>query len=516
MPAAPVEELPVRDTVLHAMGWQVVAFLGLACHVLLVREGSVALAGLGVAFLGVLYAWRPLAGLAVFLSVLLYQNWFIAFFSAGMDNTTFRSLQGTTFLLSVVLAAIAAARILWLEPARTDRRVTVLARLVCLALLVTLAYAALGAARSSAMSAAVYFRVTVSMLLALLVGLDVGRVFGYRTVATGFLVALVCGLLLTLVEVMAPHVYYSSTGAVSYMNLKYGPANADWPLLSPDDLVRARTQVLFNITGSASTATSFRFAGPNQHAISYAYVLAVAGIVAVALRQSWLLLIVLPLLVLAGVKGALILLVASLALYVPWRLAGNRRLLLTAGATLTVAYVGLGLTHGLQQGDFHVIGFLGGLRGFLRNPLGHGIGAGGNLSTELKGEALDWQELQRLGVDFALESAVGVLLYQLGIGALALFCVFFAVLRAARPAGGAAWRLPAGPRPTDIAFIALAMVVVNGIFQEEAYSPYALGLLMLFCGVLIGNGDRPRILHGTLPLLQPGARPLAGTQGDIP
>ena len=63
-------------------------------------------------------------------------------------------------------------------------------------------------------------------------------------------------------------------------------------------------------------------------------------------------------------------------------------------------------------------GFLGGVRGFLSNPLGRGIGAGGNLSLRHVDHRLE--PSQQLGhTDVALESSVGVLLYQMGVfGAL--------------------------------------------------------------------------------------------------
>jgi hypothetical protein len=494
------EELPVCVGVVHLLAWQLAAFLGLTCHILLVREGGVALTSAGPLFLALLYARLPLAGLGVFLQVLLYQNWFLGVFSDGMDPSAFQVLQGTAFLAVAVLAVVAAARVLWLERESVDRRVVALARLTCAAIAVAAAYTVLGALRGPPASAAVYFRATVSMLLALLVGLDVGRTWSYRTVAVGFLIALAFGLVLTACEVLAPLTYYEATGAVSFMNHKYGPANQDWPLYTAQDVVNVRTAVLFNITGSESSETSFRFGGPNQHPISYSYVLAVAAIVAVSLRQTWLLAVFLALLMSAGVKGSVILLLASVGLHVVWRTTASVRVLAAACAVFTAVYIGFGLAFGLANGDFHVIGFVGGVMGLLQNPIGHGIGVGGNLSADAQAGALAWQTLQHAGAtDFALESAVGVLLYQMGVGTAVVLWAFAAVLRAAR--------LRERVRGTSlqsnaVVFIGLAVAVVNGVYQEEAYSPYALGLLMLLGGVLIANGSRSALAGGTLPLLR--------------
>ena len=129
------------------------------------------------------------------------------------------------------------------------------------------------------------------------------------------------------------------------------------------------------------------------------------------------------------------------------------------------------------------------MNGFLENPLGHGIGMGGNLSLGTLPQT-EWQEFQHRGAaNVGLESAVGVLIYQIGVGCAAMIAAIIAMLRSSSL--GVAGR---EPRLTDLLFIGMCMGLVNGVFQEEAYSPYAVGLLALFCGVLVANGRRPGIL----------------------
>jgi hypothetical protein len=191
------------------------------------------------------------------------------------------------------------------------------------------------------------------------------------------------------------------------------------------------------------------------------------------------------LLLLIGVKGAAILFLLTMLLNAVWRLSGNAKLLLAVGLCVGTAYVTYGVQEGLRNGDFHVLGFLGGVHGFMANPLGHGLGNGGNFSTGLGIQT--WQKAQAAGTtDIALESAVGVLLYQMGIGVVALIVAMGAVLRAA----GFHVR-GRKPQRTDLLFIGLCVALLNGVFQEEAYSPYAAGLVALFCGVLVANGQRP-------------------------
>jgi hypothetical protein len=263
---------------------------------------------------------------------------------------------------------------------------------------------------------------------------------------------------------------------------------------SAKNVVFHNTSYLFNITGNEFTGSAIdlqqlRFNGTVMHPISYAYILAAVGIVAWSVRQSGWLLLAFPLLVASGGKGGNLLFMCSFCLLSVWYITCNRSLVMWCGSILVVAYIGFGLLLGMDGGDYHVLGFLGGIHGFVNNPLGHGIGVGGNLSEDAK-IGLKWQDFQHFGsTDFALESAVGVLLYQMGIAAAAVFAVIMMLLK----------KLPFGvftsrgvlPKRSDLLFIVLAAVAINGIFQEEAYSPYAVGLMALFCGILVTNGRRP-------------------------
>ena len=91
---------------------------------------------------------------------------------------------------------------------------------------------------------------------------------------------------------------------------------------------------------------------------------------------------------------------------------------------LLVVYASAGIVTGIQTADYHVIGFIGGLKGFLANPIGRGIGVGGNLSIDMA-TRLDWSRSQSLGhTDVAVESAVGVLLYQMGVFGAVVLALF--------------------------------------------------------------------------------------------
>jgi ABC-type phosphate/phosphonate transport system permease subunit len=89
------------------------------------------------------------------------------------------------------------------------------------------------------------------------------------------------------------------------------------------------------------------------------------------------------------------------------------------------------------------------------------------------------------------------LLYQLGVAAAAVFAFYLWIARIA-------WRLYRATGAPALAFAssAIAVTLVNGLFQEEAYfAPLALGLVMGFAGLALGATDR-----AIVPLLA-GARP---------
>jgi hypothetical protein len=160
---------------------------------------------------------------------------------------------------------------------------------------------------------------------------------------------------------------------------------------------------------------------------------------------------------------------------------------LVLGLLGLIGYAIVAIYIGLQIGDYHVIGFMGGWHGFLEQPFGRGLGVGGNLSEGYF--SIDWSAAQQAGtMDGAVESAVGVLLYQMGTAALVPLGFYFAVALKA-------WRLYAssGILTQGLASFGVIVVLVNGIFQEEAlFAPPALGLLLCLTGLVIGNHIRTR------------------------
>jgi hypothetical protein len=228
----------------------------------------------------------------------------------------------------------------------------------------------------------------------------------------------------------------------------------------------------------------YRLVGPNFHSISFAYALTFLALVLAAAGRWWWPLLALPLLIVIGSKGALVTHVFVVMFLV---LASCLRMFrsLYWSMLALAAYGAAGIAVGIRAADYHVIGFIGGVRGFIANPLGRGIGAGGNLSLSVS--AFDWSRSQQLGhTDVALESAVGVLLYQMGVAALVVLGVlFWIVLLLWRQ-----YRLT-GERLYAAAALGVSAITVNGVFQEEAlFAPLALGVMGGFAGLMLGGAYR--------------------------
>ena len=227
-----------------------------------------------------------------------------------------------------------------------------------------------------------------------------------------------------------------------------------------------------------------RLQGPSFHSISFGYSLATFLTFATLHRAFLLGLIAFPLLLFASAKGALVMSIVCVAFALIG--AGPLRRYAVPGLALVLCvYAASVFVVGRNSGDFHVLGLLGGVNGFLRQPWGHTLGQGGNLSTNFA--AIDWSKFQHAGTaDTALESAVGAMLYQMGVAAIPVLLVYLWVARVA-------WRLHRSLRAPSLAMAtsAIGVVLVNGIFQEEAlFAPLGLGLVMAFAGLALGASDR--------------------------
>ena len=250
----------------------------------------------------------------------------------------------------------------------------------------------------------------------------------------------------------------------------------------PVDILDTMRVIFFNtpLLGDDSFYV-LRMTGPNKHAISYSYVLAFLSVLMIMNGRWYLTLPIIPLLLLASAKGAIILMfLAFCALLARWMFGA-----VFAMASLffvLIVYIGLGIITGLQIGDYHVLGFMGGLYNFIDYPFGYGLGNAGNLVQQF--HELDWQAYQHAGrTPIAMESAVAVMMHQMGFATFGLLAIY-GWLAFQTYGLSLKSRVPLHSMASFMVLIAL----VNGIFQEEAiFSPLALGIILGLNGHILGR-----------------------------
>lgn len=376
---------------------------------------------------------------AALLCGFLFQNLFVAIASpAFLGPDEFNAARGYNFVSTVTMWGVLSASY-WTGRTRRDgpARALMIATSATLALVV--AYFALGAA-TDVTNAAIYLR-NISLPLLLFQATLLATVRNRRSL-TGILPVLTFAVLVYgYVELVSRGALYDLVNGHTYLGytLRQQIEAGSWmrELQETGRVVRGIEDMLkvdlFNTSLLADLKIRlYRLQGPNFHSVSFAYAVSVLGLFRLAAGRPWPLLAALPLLVVIGSKGAIAVVVFAGGAILLFSALKSRLVfpaLLVALGAFSLAAIAVGLTHG----DYHVIGLFGGVNGFLHNPIGRGLGIGGNLSMNMA--QIDWSRSQALGeTDFAVESAVGVLLYQMGVAGLVVWlCPFLVAL--------AAWRL---------------------------------------------------------------------------
>ena len=275
---------------------------------------------------------------------------------------------------------------------------------------------------------------------------------------------------------------YTLFHIADYMRLKYA-SDINSTFYSVEETINFASRSYLNLSGALGLDVDLlRPMGPNIHPISYAYALAFGAIICYVYRAPILLAGCLVILAIIGAKGPLIMGFLAVALGTFYQFVRFPKVLLILLVTCLVLYITIGLAYGSYTEDYHVVGFWGGVKGFLSNPVGNGVGIGGNLST-LAALKTNFSLFQGYGASFALESGFGVMLYQIGVGT-AIFLAFYWKLW--RCVWKATMYFSREPRLVAIP-CALGILLVNSIFQEEAFSPAGWGPLLLLSGLLLAK-----------------------------
>lgn len=458
--------------------------LGVLSYFVLAKlVGPIALVWLAVLSVLAYFSGGPLS-ITLLLLLLFFQNSFIATLSDyGPDFAKpFTTMQATTFVVTTMLAALSYYS--WVRNrqnlAEGCDKVLRAAGLFCL---VVLLFAAFGAVSGGGIKSVIaYIRAYIGGLMMLGIGLIAGartsrdyasaltKIFGISLSLWGLAELFFQGEMIRLLNL------------IDYYSMKYFDVR---PVITNVDELLGKQREFLNLSGQFGLGFKIPVLnGPNIHPISFGYGLAFCGLSAFVFGSPFIAALCFLVTVVVGAKGPIVLSLFAYAFYFLHRFYGGnvRRWALTVGWILA-AYIVVVFLYGLSSRDYHILGIMGSIKGFLARPWGHGVGVGGNFSV-MATEGADFQTFQLQGyADYALETALGVLLYQIGV-AIVVFFDFYRKLVAR------VWTAVAGDpsNPRLIVFaLALILILVNAIFQEEAFSPAGWGLWLLMGGFLLGG-----------------------------
>jgi hypothetical protein len=514
-PLATPAALEQRQSLLQAILFYLVAGVALLGHF-----------WLGANFGGAGYIWIVLiACLSLFISIELayamllgsvfLQNAFICLVTPNIDDVQHYSvLLGSSFVLVVLCSMIGIPAWFKFHKSLPKENMGLLKWLAFFVVIVVI-YSLYGMISTAPMSVILYTRMYLTGALLLVAGIAMGFQISpaYATNVVRLL-AITCGIW-ALAEYFLTYDLYSFFNIVEFLNFKFANRADPMVFTTVSDAIDYDNHAYLNLSGSLGLDINIpRLKGTTIHSISFSYALVFCTLVCFMRRARFLTITSFILVMLIGAKGPMIMTLMSLILYGIYRYTQkNLRLTRLAMVCAMLIYLTGGILYGLHTKDYHIVGFIGGIKGFISNPLGHGVGVGGTLSANMQGSG-DTENMmmvfQNLGANFAFESGFGVMLYQLGIGTFVFLMFYYRFWKILWNAAQASEE----PRLFVLPFV-IAFLLVNSVFQEEAFSPVCWGLWLFYGGMIITRYGRKLQAEAPPAPLQPPRR-TALSQKRIP
>ena len=391
--------------------------------------------------------------------VVFFQNALIAYTSGFLTNEeTFNILHGTNFFITTILFGLTC----FLRFKKRSR--SKLFYWTCLSLTILLFYSIFGSFFYGIKNSAAYLRL-FSMFFMMF---WVGRYFGTLIPEDNFRLILKTLFLLTIVSILGqfflPRIWIPLMNDESYFSLKVG-ANSIEEVIN-----QLNSNTYFNLSyfGKGMRAPGFI-----KSFISSAYFIICLGIALFwRTKPSIVLLTFLVMSVCVASKGAfLCFLFFAILFYSTKRFNLNLTAVLFVLLFLWIPII----VYGYHSYNEHLIGFVSGLSYIF--SFGNGLGFSGNLSDTML-SSFNGPPLPDLGYWTRFyngsESALGVLFSSLGIFALLFLFYTNKILLSTY----------SDLKKSNHEYLALLSIVMlfQGIFQEEAFSPYAFGLVMFITG----------------------------------
>ncbi len=431
-----------------------------------------------------LYLALPAAVPTLLIVSCVFQNAIIAAWVVPASTVAEVSLaRALSFMITIALLVAATFSSFALQSrfAKQDKTLLLLCYLL---LLIVAGGAAVGAVIGDLAGAATYARNMSLMPAGLALGIFCGRSSGIKS-ADGFKIAFCFLLIFGYLEILFRDAFLTMVGLDEFLlRTSERPDMIQYKLFQGfAQWFQAQESVLFNDPLFSQTGMkSVRLQGPTAHPISFGYALVMTSLPLLVRYPIATLFLQIPIQFGVGSKGALILLLICAAVSYaarPLLKLSRAGLWLMLGA-LWVPVTATALILGLSHNDYHVLGLLGGIKAFASNPFGHGVGTAGNLTQSVINGAVNWQALQHAGTaDRGMESAIGVLIDQLGIFSAPFFLMGAVVIHG----------LVSLKTATGLVLATAAMgLFANGVLQEEAlFSPSSVELLFFLAGVVLAT-----------------------------
>lgn len=470
----------------------VAATICLAAFFMLISHGMLVAAFGGVGFVVVIltllvscFIWPRFSFCLLVVSIAM-QNLCLSLVVGMMDDAErFQLFQGTNFLVPVIVFVYAAFYVFYKRHLlQADLAKIILWGTIFAAIVVV--YSIYGAAQSSFKSAIVYFRVYIYGYMTLIIGIAFGMRLKPKFMEAVFYLVGWFVVSYGIIEFLFPYELYSLTNTADFLRLKLANFSVAEHARNLTEIIADSTRSYLNLSGQFQLDLHIlRIMGPSYHPISYAYALAFFALMGRKSGNMGLFLLAIVPLFLAAAKGPIVLYFFSVIGILIYRMRPSIKALKLSMTTVLTLYVIVVLIYGYISRDYHFVGLMGGVNGFFHNPLGYGIGVGGNLSELSTSGEKDMVTFQNTGATFAVESAIGVLLYQVGL-AIGVFIVFYYLLVKKLYLVAA----QKGYSKLEIARnltvpVALSIMFAGAIFQEEAFSPTGIGLWMLAAGIML-------------------------------
>lgn len=396
-----------------------------------------------------------------FLTLYIFQNTFIAFIASFIDKFTFGVLHGLNFFVPAFIFLL-----LLLLKVRFSKTLLIYSLISLLILLIFLLF---GLIVYKNIDPVVYFRLFSLPLIMLIIGSFFSQQIDFTFLAKYLRVVFYILCIGALMMFFLPKLYIFIMNDLDYFRLKMND-----PLLTYPLLMEKISKSLLNL--NFGDIRLIRHGSLIKHPISFGYIIAVLAFFLYdyfGKKGRYLLLGLLVMLLISSSKGVLILFVLGYFLTSFYSSSYNFSYLVG----ITASIVLLIIIAGIKTNNEHILGFIHGLTYLYRFPLGNGLGFSGNLSSNLTVSAFGsplpdlgyWTRFQN-----GSESVFGVLFSSLGLFSLIyLLCFTFIIIRFFN-----------SERFIELksVYILVLLIFFQGVFQEEAFSPYALGFAMFIAG----------------------------------